>query len=134
MHHESGLFDECLSVESDEFDSRVPFQGQYCTVFFKLKPVKEETTNVNQENISNTSTDEPVENHYTYQKPTVGFCLPSTCTADDLRSAVAQHVGYRTIQETNFSIVTVANENYCYTQKKIDTNRTTFDNVTIAVL
>jgi hypothetical protein len=130
MHHESGLFDECLSVESD----RVPFQGQYCTVFFKLKPVKEEETNVNQENISNTSTDEPVENLYTYQKPSVGFCLPSTCSAGDLRSAVAQHVGYRTIKETNFSIVTVANENYCHTQKKIDTSRTTFDNVTIAVL
>ena len=131
MHHESGLFDECLSVESD----RVPFQGQYCTVFFELKPVKEEETNVNHlENISNTSTDEPVENLYTYQKPSVGFCLPSTCSASDLRSAVAQHVGYRTIKETNFSIVTVANENYCYTQKKIDTSRTTFDNVTIAVL
>ncbi len=136
VHHEPGLFDECLLVQSD----RVPFQGQYCTVFFELKPVKEEETNVNHlENISNTSTDEqlndePVENNYNYQKPSVGFCLPSTCSAGDLRSAVAQHVGYRTIKETNFSIVTVANENYCHTQKKIDTSRTTFDNVTIAVL
>jgi hypothetical protein len=99
----------------------------------------QEERNEYQEYISNASTDEqlneePVENIYYYQKPSVGFCLPSTCSASDLRSAVSQRVGHRTIKERNFSIVAIANENYCYTQQKIDSSRTTFDNVTITVL
>ena len=116
VHHESGLFDECLSVLSDW-----EIQGQYCTVFFGLKSMEEEETNEHEENL------------YNFQKPSVGFCLPSTCSAIDLKSAVAQHVGHRTINEKNFSVVAIANENYCYTQQKIDASRT-FDNVTIAVL
>ncbi len=135
LHHESGLFDECLSVQSNG----IPFQGQYCTVFFGLKLSDE--IKGNQRYISNTPREEEhngrveeMENLYFFQKPSVAFCLPSTCSAGDLTSAVSQHVGHRTIKGTNFSIVAIANENYCYTQEKIDISRKTFDNVTIAVM
>ena len=134
IHHESGLFDECLSVQSD----RVPFRGQYCTVFFELKLI--DPINGNEGYTSNTSREEEhdgrvehSENVYYYQRPSVGFCLPSTCSAGDLTSAVAQLVGHRTIKGRRFSIVAIANENYCYTREKIDVGRTTFDSVTLAV-
>ncbi|XP_046631188.1 nose resistant to fluoxetine protein 6-like isoform X2 [Daphnia pulicaria] len=135
LHHEPGLFDECLSVQSDG----IPFQGQYCTVFFGLKLIDQ--INGNQSYISNTPREEEhngrvehLEHLYFYQRPSVGFCLPSTCSACDLTSAVSQHVGHRTIKGTNYSIVAIANENHCYTQEKINISRTTFDNVTIAVM
>lgn len=135
LHHEPGLFDECLSVQSDG----IPFQGQYCTVFFELKLIDQ--INGNQSYISNTPREEEhngrvehLEHLYFYQRPSVGFCLPSTCSACDLTSAVSQHVGHRTIKGTNYSIVAIANENHCYTQEKINISRTTFDNVTIAVM
>jgi hypothetical protein len=52
LHHEPGLFDECLSVQSDG----IPFQGQYCTVFFELKLIDQ--INANQSYISNTPREE----------------------------------------------------------------------------
>jgi hypothetical protein len=126
VHHESGLFDECLSVQPDE----IPFQGHYCTVFFGLKPSHQEESVRNSGFIE----DEPYEHISNFQKPSVGFCLPSTCSASDLKSAVSQLVGFRTIKEKNFSIVAISNENYCYTQEKIHVSRTTFDYPTIVVL
>uniref|UniRef100_A0A0P5Y8E9 Nose resistant to fluoxetine protein n=1 Tax=Daphnia magna TaxID=35525 RepID=A0A0P5Y8E9_9CRUS len=124
VHHESGLFDGCLSVQSDG----VSFKGQYCTVFFGLKPVAEEERSLDD------IPDADVENVYHDQKPSVGFCLPSTCTASDLRSAVAQQVGHRVGKGKNFSIVAISSEDNCYTEEKIHNRRTTFDNVTLIVL
>ncbi|KAI9551729.1 hypothetical protein GHT06_022065 [Daphnia sinensis] len=115
VHIESGLFDDCVSVRSDA----IAFQGQYCTVFFGLKPVTNEQTK---------------ENIYDSQKPAAGFCLPSSCRAKDLRSSISQRVGYRVIKGANFSITVLASENNCYTQEKININSTTFDTVTRVVL
>lgn len=123
MHHESGLFDECLSVQSDE----IPFQGQYCTVFFGLEPVIEGQSSAHYSGGA-------VENFYFYQKPSVGFCLPSTCTVSDLRSAVAQQLGHRVSNGKNFSVVAISSEDYCYTEEEIHSRRTTFDNVTLVFL
>ena len=131
VHHESGLFDECLSVESNG----VPFRGQYCTVFFGLKPVdSEESTRGRRNDTNNFNEAEPMEHISNFQKPSVSFCLPSTCSAGDLRSAVAQLVGFRVINQNNFSIVAMSSEDYCYTQEKIHASRTTFDYLTLAVL
>ena len=128
VHHGSGLFDECLSVESDRIG--VPFQGQYCTVFFGLKRTHEE------ESVSKNDAivEKPNEHISNFQKPSVSFCLPSTCSASDLRSAVAQLVGSRVIKEKKFSVVAISGENYCYTQEKINASRATFDYLTLAVL
>jgi hypothetical protein len=92
-HHESGLFDECLTVQSDG----VSFQGKYCTVFFGLQAVEDTS---NQEN--NINAEKEKETIYSNQMPSVGFCLPSTCSADDLNSAVAQFLGSRVIKGRNF--------------------------------
>ena len=124
VHHESGLFDECLSVQPDG----VPFQGQYCTIFFKLKAVQEAGDD---EYIFDG--EEEKESVFTYQKPSVSFCLPSTCTAGDLNSAFDQLLGFRVVNGQNFSIVPIGNAYNCYTKEKIQAN-STFDAVTITIL
>ncbi|XP_057379361.1 nose resistant to fluoxetine protein 6-like isoform X1 [Daphnia carinata] len=133
VHHEPGLFDACVSVQSDG----IPFKGQYCTVFFGLKEEK---------NIGNQQTDfmtpssnvedsnEPNESLSDYQTPSVGFCLPSTCSASDLRSALVHRVGHRITKGKKFLIVVNSDETYCYTQEKIDANGATLDNLSLGVL
>ncbi|XP_046631179.1 nose resistant to fluoxetine protein 6-like isoform X4 [Daphnia pulicaria] len=123
-HHESGLFDECLTVQSDG----VSFQGKYCTVFFGLHAVENTS---NQENKFNAEKEK--ETIYSNQMPSVGFCLPSTCTADDLNSAVTKLLGSRVIKGRNFSVVALANENDCYTEKKVQAS-SKFDNITVTIL
>lgn len=130
VHFESGLFDDCVSVRSDA----IAFQGQYCTVFFGLKPVTNEQSVDDHETTSSDDYWTSKENIYDNQKPAVGFCLPSSCTAKDLRSAISQRVGYRVIKGENFSITVLASENNCYTQEKININSTTFDTFTRVVL
>lgn len=103
VHHESGLFDECLlSVNREDTNS---FQGQYCTVFFDLKSSGKAYSN---------SEAEPSADMGQFAKSSVGFCIPSTCTARDIRSAVSQRVGV--------SLVSITSEDYCYTQDKIIAN------------
>ncbi len=116
IHHESGLFDECLSVQSSDF------QGQYCSVFFDLKPVLEPEN----ESIS-PRVGEPYEYMSNFRMPSASFCLPSTCSARDLRSSIAQLVGYRVIDGKNFSIVTLSNEDFCFTKEKINNKNITSD-------
>ncbi|XP_057379360.1 nose resistant to fluoxetine protein 6-like [Daphnia carinata] len=126
VHHETGLFDGCVSVQSDG----IPFQGQYCTVFFGLKQVDSGGIS---NSVENWKEEEPIEKSSNFLKPSVGFCLPSTCSARDLRSAVAQQVGYRVSNGKNFSIVATSSEDYCYTQEKILANGT-IDNLALIVL
>lgn len=123
VHHETGLFDGCVSVRPDG----IPFQGQYCTVFFGLKQVDSDG------NVENWKEEEPIESSSNFIKPSIGFCLPSTCSARDLRSAVAQQVGYRASNGKNFSIVAISSEDYCYTQEKILANGTV-DKLALIVL
>jgi hypothetical protein len=123
-HHESGFFDECLLVESDG----VPFQGQYCTVFFKLQSVEDAGDHVN-----NFNGEKETESIFTYHKPTVGFCLPSTCSANDLNSAVSQFLGFRIVHDRNFSVVAISDENNCCSKEKIQSS-SIFDNLTIIIL
>lgn len=123
VHHESGLFDGCVSVQPDG----ILFEGQYCTVFFGLTEVTE------QDNAENLKEEQPKESSSNFLKPSIGFCLPSTCTASDLRSAVAQQLGYRVSNGKNFSMTAISSEDYCYTQQKILANGT-MDNLTIIVM
>ena len=51
---------------------------------------------------------------YPYVYPSVGLCIPSSCSPYDFRSAIAQQVGV--FPMTNFSIATAADENYCLTE------------------
>ena len=124
VHHESGLFDECLSVVTDGVD----FGGQYCTVFFDLKFISPVESNVDGESHEG----EPYTHMSNFRMPSVGFCLPSTCTARDLRSAVAQLVEFRSINGMNHKVVTISSEDYCYSEDK--TKKIKFDILTTIVL
>ena len=70
----------------------------------------------------------------TFKLPRVGFCIPSSCNSSDLRSSVKQFVARKAlIHNQTSSIVVITDENYCYTQRKID-SVPQFDGPDIAVL
>ena len=69
-----------------------------------------------------------------YRIPGVGLCLPSVCTAKEIRHAVAQLVGRFIIptgKETAVLPVTATSEDYCYTADK---PAPPFDGPAIAVM
>ena len=111
VHHEMGLFDECLNAfdRLDDGETAPSFEAKYCTVFFD---------NQQQQDIDNESLNEaePVENMSNFVKPSVAFCIPSSCTASDLRSAVAHRFRHRLHLP---SLVSVTSEDFCYTRDKI---------------
>lgn len=140
-----GLFDECQAVQAPRFN------GQYCKVFFKTAPVDQsellppESQTEEQNERSNYITlfqilgtffgSDRVEpklsgaNSYTYLLPSISFCLPSSCSANDLGHAVAELVGIYVI--ANQSIVTVTDEQYCF---KENNDPPPFDGATITVI
>lgn len=142
--HSDGLFDECLAIKGPE---EANFRGQYCSVFLSLAPINEsEIMPVQEEKASmvtifqvinqlfggaagriepKVSNATPFSNAY----PSTVFCLPSSCTADDLGQAVAQLIGTNVIG--NYSILTTTDENYCFTNAR---KTPTFDGPDIAVL
>ena len=138
VHHDLGFFDECISVQPNS----APFQGQYCTVFFDLILATKQQHNEKHNNYStfdlviNAKEGEPKKHISNFVMPSVGFCLPSTCSARDLRSAVSQRIGYRLVQEKHFSLIAITNENYCYTQDKVTLNAKSikFDIIAICAL
>lgn len=69
---------------------------------------------------------------FTYLLPSVSFCLPSSCSADDLGQSVAQLVGTFVISEDPLtSILTTVDEGYCFTDDPV---RPSFDGPEIAVM
>ncbi len=133
VHHDLGFFDECVSIHPSD----VPFQGQYCTVFFDLTSVLKRQNYENQNPAIYESSDkegEPKNHISNFLMPSIGFCLPSTCSARELRYAVAQRIGYRLIENVNFSLVAIANESYCYTNDKLSAHSIKFDNIAIGSL
>ena len=113
-----GLFDECLAIEAPSF------QGKYCSVFFKREAKIDD-------NILKVSNKGLNGDGKTYRLPQVGFCIPSSCSSSDLRSAVSQLIA-RKFNATSLA-VTITDENYCYTQKKID-SAPQFDGPDIALM
>ena len=154
--YEYGQFDECLEVRAPSF------QGRYCSVFYepivqeinetdKAEPLKETFTPLNSQwinfyNLLNFILGYKAEKNI---KPVVlegdlgyipfglpqgmGFCIPSSCSAEDLGNAVGQLIGtFGYINNgTQVSITTLYNEKYCFTDT-IDPPQ--FDGVDIAVL
>lgn len=136
-YHAVGLFDECINAR--DYQKNHSFSGQYCTVFFKTATTEEndfaddplapskanewltilqlfqeyynETVKLKEPKVANFSAG---DNYL----PSTGLCLPSTCTSEDVRESVAQLVGWYTIAP-NTSIVTIGDENYCYTAEEV---------------
>ena len=155
-----GLFEECLS--SQGLGQNFSFKGQYCTVYFSVEDVTEDEL----EQSSNKSSRNWLAIHQWEQLlfngpklknpkerngdlntafgflPSVGICIPSSCSALDFRSAVAQLVGHSSIANSTKedsdqliykSVVTTTDEDYCFTQVKIDSSPS-FDGPDIAVM
>lgn len=131
-HHAEGLFDECQTIRSDPYR----FRGKYCTIFFKLMLL-------DQSEIENSVTENDVTSPalailrslygastgtvkiqpklsladgYTtgLNFPSLSVCLPSSCSASDLGQSIAEVIGSYVIGN-NQSIVTIADENFCFT-------------------
>ena len=119
VYHDMGLFDECLSAVNPTRDKDVngSFQAKYCTVFFHHQQSSNKSAIIGQEINSNEG--EPVDYASNFVYPSVAFCIPSTCSARELRSAVADRVRH-------LSLVSVTSEDFCYTTETIRTNRTLF--------
>ncbi len=112
-----GLFDECLYVKTPSF------KGQYCSAFFRSKAGDEPAKVIEQEG-----------DRWTANGPNrVGFCIPSSCSASDFRSSVAQITRKALEGNHTSSIIILTDENYCYTQKKID-SAPEFDGLDITFL
>jgi len=72
---------------------------------------------------------------HTFKLPRVGFCIPSSCSSSDFRSSVSQMIDRKSlaVSNVNSSIVTINDENYCYTRNKIE-QAAQFDGPDIAVM
>lgn len=133
--YELGLFDQCLSVQAEGGS----FNGQYCSAFFETAPILSDDE-IDDEGILKEPKLKRVTppKHYFDSLPSkdglVSFCLPSTCTASDLGSALGQWVGRTPIGPgNNMSIVTITDDRYCFTREKIDAQSVP-DRPTIAVM
>lgn len=146
--HADGLFDECLAIRAP-----AGFSGQYCSIYFKPVPVNtseiifpSESPDDAESNersnfitifqllglISGPQRVEPkveTAESSTSGYPSVSLCLPSSCSADDVGQAVAQLIGGYVIR--NATIVTVTDEQYCFTDKD---DSPSFDGADIAVM
>lgn len=112
IYHESGLFDECISTE---WTSDLPFDGKYCSVFFEsVKNMPILRTVIREK--------DPDHDVAYFEMTSLGLCIPSTCSARDVRSSVAQQIESFTNQMTDsFEVEVVTNEDYCYTKEEITT-------------
>ena len=128
-HHSLGLFDECLSQRTDSPN----FRGQYCTVFVDLEFIAHSKNynknNGPQEFINGYQESQIAKTQKTYHEfysllgmlPSIGFCLPSSCSAADIQTAIARQIRSRKASYTdNRTLLIVTDEEYCYTREKIN--------------
>lgn len=115
VHHEMGLFDECLAAVNPLRDREIinSFEAKYCTVFFDSNKKHQEII-INE---SSTAEAEPIENLSNFMKSSsIAFCIPSSCTAGELRSAVAHRLRHRL---NLLYVMSITSEDFCYTKDKI---------------
>ena len=121
VYHDMGLFGECLAAIDPIRDTGIigSFNAKYCTVFFHPKPTinNSSASSGKEGEILTKNEGEPLNNTSNFAYPSVAFCIPSTCNARELRSAVANRVRH-------LSLVSVTSEDFCYTAEKIENNKT----------
>ena len=147
-YHADGLFDECLSIRASNFT------GQYCTIFLKPSPLEpteitdiipspEEQVNsivamiqsltavlFGSSRVINPKTSSKAD-AMTYAFPSLSLCLPSSCSSSEIGQAVANIIG-SFVLAGNLSIVTVADDNYCFVDD--DSSSHSLDGPDIAVM
>ena len=158
--HSYGLFDECLSVRAENENTGKDFRGRYCSVYYV--PVLANLTNKNPEEAEKAAMtkledrlgsnwinmfeiwklakaadavpqvgDVTLIDLYSFSN---GFCLPSSCSAADVRLAIADMVGDFALSGDNktfISLLTATDDNHCFSQA--DPTRQ-FDGPEIAVM
>ena len=131
---EYGLFDQCISAQSDTGR----FTGQYCTVLLELEEVG--GVELGEPKSKEVEIPKSIFNHLSTKEGVVGLCLPSSCSALDVRKAVAQRVGQfkfplsgnglsvlpssliknQKSGDVIVSVTAISDESYCYTQEKVE--------------
>lgn len=159
--HANGHFDECINVQAEW--TQTSFTGKYCTVFLdsaRVMPdeLEDENNQVDSDQRSNwlsifealvwlydgpTLKEPKVRDTDRNSKylPSADFCIPSSCSMEDFRYAVAQLIGSRAIDNftdeegNNYytSMVAITDEKYCYTKESIKATPQ-FDGADIAVM
>lgn len=118
--HAKGLFDQCINVQTEW--TSTTFTGKYCTVFLDLETIMpeqlvDETGKNSSVQVNRLTFFENLD--WLYNGPAikqpkirdtnlksryltnVDFCIPSSCSMEDLRYAVAQLIGSRAIEIKN---------------------------------
>lgn len=145
--------------------TEVDFSGQYCSVFFTSQTIFPNETDyvdsyysdqqkrgswiywaqILQDLVNGPHVTQPLEMETDFNSiylPRMDFCIPSSCSYQDLRAAVASFVGKQVISsfidtENNqlyfVAVSTLSSDGYCYTKEKIKA-ATTFDGPDIAVM
>jgi len=139
--HAVGLFDECKAVRAEEHD----FVGRYCSVYVGLRQLNDSTSETPPSNakrdergylinmgrylrlimsLINGGADDEIEpvvedaKPGAWYNPSMSFCVPSSCTAFDLRTAVAELIGSFALsvpgEEEKYSLVTYLDDRLCF--------------------
>ena len=122
----NGHFDQCLADDIDQFRS------QFCTVFFQTELVGRYELVDSQGHLKRPKLRVGRINGPPFPAGQAAFCLPSSCNARDLGSAVAQLIGRKVTSSS--SIVTLVGDNYCHTRSKILSLRKDLDGLDVAFI
>lgn len=150
-----GLFDECITAEAKDHG----FRGKYCSVYLKPTLIKKRSDH---SELSQSSPNVPLKGinwvllyetlnwfesiigkkieplvsepgFYDPYMPGMGYCIPSSCSAEDFQKAVGQLVGSNALYVAGYELAIVAStsENHCFAEKEGPPD---FDGPDIAVL
>jgi len=101
VHQDPGLFDQCIATSSPSGRIR----GQYCSIFLSAQPlVKHAYDGSLLKEAKVSSAERQLHVLLPVNKATdsiIGFCLPSSCSAADLQTAVAHQIGRTTFRTKN---------------------------------
>jgi len=132
MNNAIGVFDQCLTISVNN-SGVAPFRGRYCSVYFKTELVDKSWVAGADWRVDAKESD----GYFGLISPLskgVGLCVPSACSAGDVRHAIARLVGIFPLpgpQGNTSSVVTITDDRYCYSE---DDPPLEFDAVDIGVL
>lgn len=125
VHQDPGLFDQCIATSSPSGRIR----GQYCSVFLSAQPLLQNddgSSLLNEPKVTLAERQLHISVPANTANSIIGFCLPSSCSALDLQTAVAHKIGRTTFRTKNKngtvtlkSIVTSSHDRFCHSQLKI---------------
>ena len=127
VHQDPGLFDQCIATSSPSGRIR----GQYCSVFLSAQPLQHHDNNGLLSNEPKVTFAEKqihiLTPAVTAADSIISFCLPSSCSAKDLQTAIAYKIGRTTFRKKNknngtvtvHSVVTSSHERFCHSYATI---------------